>query len=65
MGSMVGSGIGTVTAFLVVNARHFGVSGFQLALFLGPTVIGVIGLKLWERLYRQRFTTRPKGAQPA
>jgi uncharacterized membrane protein len=65
MGSMVGSGIGTVTAFLVVNARHFGVSGFQLALFLGPTVIGVIGFKLWERLYRQRFTTRPKGAQPA
>lgn len=55
MGAMVGSGIGTVTAFLVVNARHLGINGAQLALFLGPTVVGVAGLKLWERHYRRRF----------
>ena len=67
MGAMVGSGIGTVTAFLVVNARHFGVNGMQLALFLGPTVVGVTGLKLWERYYRRRFGARgpPTGARTA
>jgi hypothetical protein len=48
---------------MVVNARHFGVNGAQLALFLGPTLVGVTGLKLWERYYRRRFT--PKGAPAA
>jgi uncharacterized membrane protein len=65
MGAMIGSGIGTLTAFFVVNARHLGMSGFQLALFLGPTVVGVIGLKIWERYYRQRFAGKPSTAQPA
>ncbi|NMO19812.1 hypothetical protein HPC49_03535 [Pyxidicoccus fallax] len=58
MGAMVASGIGTVTAFLVVNARHFGINGTQLALFLGPSVVGVTGLKLWERYYRRRFSAK-------
>ncbi len=65
MGAMIGSGIGTLTAMLVVNARYLGVSGFDLALFLGPTVVGLVGLKLWERFYRQRFTAKPTAAQPA
>lgn len=65
MGTMIGSGIGTLTAVLVVNARHFGVSGFQLALFLGPTVVGVIGLELWKRFYRQRFTAKAPAPQAA
>jgi hypothetical protein len=65
MGTMIGSGIGTLTAMLVVNARHFGVSGFQLVLFLGPTLVGLVGLKLWERFYRQRFAARATAAQPA
>lgn len=63
MGAMVGSGIGTLTAFLVVNARHLGFGGVQLATFIGPTVVGVIGLKLWERYYKRRFA--PKGPPAA
>ncbi len=55
MGAMGGSGLGTVTAFLVVNAKHVGLNGMQLAVFLGPTVVGVTGLKLWEHDYRRRF----------
>ncbi len=58
MGAMVASGIGTITAALVVNARHLGIEGLQLALFLGPTVVGVVGLKLWTRAYRQRFARK-------
>ncbi|RYZ43474.1 MAG: DUF2306 domain-containing protein [Myxococcaceae bacterium] len=64
MGAMVASGIGTVTAVLVVNAKHFGIEGLQLALFLGPTVVGVGGLKLWTRYYRQRFDRTAKGFAP-
>lgn len=60
MGAMVGSGIGTVTASLVVNGRHLGIPGLHLATFLGPTVVGVIGLKLWERYYRQRFSGKAR-----
>ncbi|MFY1832227.1 hypothetical protein ACN47A_40400 [Myxococcus fulvus] len=55
MGAMVGSGIATLTAVLVVNARHLGIDGMQLAVFLGPTVVGVTGLKLWERYYLKKF----------
>ncbi|WP_223645311.1 DUF2306 domain-containing protein [Corallococcus sp. EGB] len=58
MGAMVASGIGTLTAALVVNARHVGINGLQLALFLGPTVVGVVGLRLWTRYYRQRFARK-------
>lgn len=60
MGAMVASGIGTVTAALVVNGRHLGFEGLHLALFLGPTVVGVTGLKLWERSYRQRFSGKAR-----
>ncbi|NNC14424.1 hypothetical protein HJC22_01595 [Corallococcus exiguus] len=58
MAAMVASGIGTITAALVVNARHVGVEGLQLAIFLGPTVVGVVGLNLWTRYYRQRFARK-------
>ncbi len=60
MGAMVGSGIGTVTAALVVNARHVGLDGMHLAVFIGPTVVGITGLKLWERYYRRRFAGKPQ-----
>ncbi|MCP3098601.1 hypothetical protein LZ198_06895 [Myxococcus sp. K15C18031901] len=59
MGAMVTSGIGTLTAVLVVNARHLGISGMQLAVFLAPTVVGVTGLRIWKRYYRQKFSPRP------
>ncbi|MBU8898073.1 hypothetical protein DRW03_25710 [Corallococcus sp. H22C18031201] len=67
MGAMVTSGIGTLTAVLVVNARHLGIEGMQLAVFLGPTVIGITGLRLWVRYYRQKFsppTKTPSSAHP-
>jgi hypothetical protein len=60
MGAMIGSGIGTVTAFLVVNAKHVGINGMQLAVFLGPTVVGITGLKLWEYYYRRRFAGKTR-----
>ncbi|RKH04062.1 DUF2306 domain-containing protein [Corallococcus carmarthensis] len=62
MGAMVASGIGTITAALVVNARHLGIDGLQLAVFLGPTVVGVLGLNLWTRYYRQRFARKAPAA---
>nr|BDT35820.1 DUF2306 domain-containing protein [Myxococcus sp. MH1] len=60
MGAMVGSGIATLTAVLVVNARHLGINGMQLAVFLGPTVVGVTGLKLWERYYLKKFAPKSR-----
>lgn len=61
MGAMLGSGIATLTAFLVVNARHLGMDGFQLALFLGPTVVGITVNLVWERYYRRRFSRPAAG----
>ncbi|NBD08981.1 DUF2306 domain-containing protein [Corallococcus silvisoli] len=65
MAAMVTSGIGTLTAVLVVNARHLGISGMQLAVFLGPTVVGVTGLRLWVRHYRQKFSPPPRALSNA
>jgi len=64
MGAMVGSGIATLTAVLVVNARHLGIEGMQLAVFLGPTLVGVPGLKLWERYYQKKFAPKAKSPAP-
>ncbi|WP_338865354.1 hypothetical protein [Myxococcus stipitatus] len=58
MGAMIGSGIATLTAVLVVNARHLGIEGMQLAVFLAPTVVGVTGLRLWVRYYRAKFAPK-------
>jgi uncharacterized membrane protein len=55
MGSMVGASIAALTAFLVNNVRHLGISGFQIGVFLAPTVVGLVGLRLWTRFYRRRF----------
>jgi uncharacterized membrane protein len=65
MGGMVGGSIAALAAFLVNNVRHLGVNGLQLGFFLGPTVLGLVGLKLWERAYRRRFGASPPRAQPA
>ena len=57
MAGMIGTCIATITAFLVVNVSML---GFQspsvvLAVFLAPTLIGVPGMKLWQRKYRRQF----------
>jgi hypothetical protein len=48
----------------VVNAPRLGVDGMQIGIFLAPTVVGVVGLKLWERHYRRRFEAKPSGHAP-
>ena len=65
MGSMVGASIAALTAFLVNNVRHLGISGSQLGVFLAPTVVGLVGLHLWTRAYRRRFGDVPPKARPA
>jgi uncharacterized membrane protein len=53
MNGMVGSSIAAITAFLVQDA----VSGGRhpLVFWLGPTLVGVPLLALWQRYYRRRF----------
>ncbi|PTL76100.1 DUF2306 domain-containing protein [Vitiosangium sp. GDMCC 1.1324] len=63
LGAMVGSSIGALTAFLVVNAHRLGLNGFQLWLWLTPTVVGVVGMRLWVRHYQRRFEARPAPAR--
>ncbi len=54
MGGMLGSGIGALTAFAVVNASRFGAGG-ALWVWLSPVIIGVLGIVLWSRYYHRRF----------
>lgn len=57
MQSMVGACIAAVTAFLVVNARSFGVpERFSMLVWLGPTLVGLPGVLLWIRQLRKRET---------
>lgn len=51
MAGMIGTCIATVTAFLAVNASVAGIqsSYLVLAVFLGPTLIGVPGMFVWQR----------------
>lgn len=51
MQRMLGAYIATVTAFTVVNLNV----GPPLMRWLGPTVIGSIGIALWVRYYKRRF----------
>ena len=56
MTGMGTSCITTVTAFIVVNARRFGMHPFDLALWVGPITVLAIGLTLWRRHYAARST---------
>jgi len=55
MTGMGTSCITTVTAFVVVNARRFGMRTFDLALWAGPIAILAVGLTLWRWYYARRF----------
>ncbi|WNG51940.1 DUF2306 domain-containing protein [Archangium minus] len=61
MGAMFGSGIATLTAFLVLNSRHFGGNATAIVFWLAPTLIGLPGARLWERAYRRRFAGKAVG----
>jgi len=56
MTGMGTSCITTVTAFIVVNARRFGMRTFDLPLWAGPIAVLAIGLTLWRRYYVRRLT---------
>lgn len=64
MNGMGTSCITTVTAFVVVNARRFGMRPFDLALWAGPIAVLAVGLTIWRRYYARRFTGNgaPSGA---
>ena len=55
MSGMGTSCITTVTAFVVVNARTFGMRTFDLALWAGPIAVLAVGLTIWRRYYARRF----------
>ena len=56
MTGMGTSCITTVTPFIVVNARRFGMHAFDLPLWAGPIAVLAIGLTLWRRYYARRLT---------
>ena len=56
MTGMGTSCITTITAFIVVNARRFGMRTFDLPLWAGPIAVLAIGLTLWRRYHAKRLT---------
>jgi cytochrome c-type biogenesis protein CcmH/NrfF len=56
MTGMGTSCITTVTAFIVVNARHFGMRTFDLRLWAGPIAVLTVGLTLWRRYHARRLS---------
>ena len=65
MFGMVGTGISTVSAFVVVNAGHLGLAQDSLVVWLGPSVVGLPGLALWMLYYRRRFRRQDTPASQA
>ncbi len=55
MSGMGTSCITTVTAFVVVNARSFGMRTFDLALWASPIAVLAVGLTIWRRYHARRF----------
>lgn len=61
MGNMLGGCIAALTAFIVANAPHWGLPGDAVAVWLGPTAIGVPGIFAWIGYYRRNFEPRANG----
>lgn len=53
---MIGAYIATFTAFCVVNVKFLP----SLAVWLLPTVIGTIGIAVWQVYYRRKFAVTAK-----
>jgi hypothetical protein len=64
MGSMGGSTIAVVTAFLVINAPRLGLQAFGLGVWLAPALVGIVGYRLWDRVYRRRFAAAAMAPRP-
>jgi uncharacterized membrane protein len=56
MNGMGTSCITTVTAFVVVNARRFGMHTFDLAVWAGPIAVLAVALTIGRRYYARRLT---------
>jgi uncharacterized membrane protein len=56
IGDMCGVSIAALTAFLVQMAPRLGLGRFSLLVWLGPSLIGVPVLMLWQRRYRRRLS---------
>lgn len=65
MGSMGGSTIAVVTAFLVINAPRLGLQTFGLGVWLAPALVGIVAFRLWNRYYRRRFAAAAAPRAPA
>jgi hypothetical protein len=65
MFEMFGAGISTVSAFVVVNARHLGLPWDSLFVWLGPGMVGLSVFFLWRRYYRRRFQGQTAPASQA
>lgn len=58
MRGMIASYIAAFTAFTVVNlAPHFGNAWW---VWLGPAILGIPGLNIWQRYYRRKFAAMPQ-----
>ena len=55
MFGMFGACIGTVSAFVVVNARHLGLRWDSLLVWLGPGVVGLSAYGIWRRYSGRLF----------
>jgi cytochrome c-type biogenesis protein CcmH/NrfF len=49
----------TVTAFVVVNARSFGIRTFDLALWASPIAALAVGLTIWRRYHARHASELP------
>ncbi|MGB6159985.1 MAG: hypothetical protein WBD98_02095 [Acidobacteriaceae bacterium] len=63
MSGMIGSYIGAVTAFTVVNLGHW--FGNAWWVWLGPAMVGVPGIQIWVRYYKAKFRGRDKAVGEA
>lgn len=63
MSGMMGSYIAAVTAFTVVNlGPRFGNAWW---VWLGPAMVGVPGIQIWQRYYKAKFRGRDKAVGEA
>jgi uncharacterized membrane protein len=64
MANMLGACVTAVTAFFLAGARHIGLPGDSIALWLGPTIVGAPLIALWVRYYARRFSIGRTSPRP-
>jgi uncharacterized membrane protein len=62
MGATIGTSIAAITAFLVLNSARLGLGQTSMLVWLGPTIVGVPLLVVWQAYYRARFAPRERRA---